>query len=158
MGTRLNPGRFDCHAAALDDEPSFTLRARDPLAGYLVSIWSSMRMADDEAAAVKFKTMLKRVAPAYWIAPDVDAAGEAIECAMAMFAWHERERDARRWREPQQHQPDPVIKALGAAVLALRSYQHGNSAPDLAAEIADAGEAALSAAGYPSGFAAAGAS
>lgn len=41
-----------------------------------------------------------------------------------------------------------LANALVASVHALRSYQHGNSAPDLAASIADAGEAALLAAGY----------
>lgn len=154
MGTRLNPGRFDCHAAALDDEPRFTLLARDPLAGFLVSIWSSVRIADEEAARVKFRTMLKRVAPAYWMAPDVEASGEAIECAMAMFAW--RAANERRWRNPEERQPEPLVKALGAAIMALRSYQYGNSAPDLAAEVADAGERVLASAGFPSGFAAAG--
>ena len=146
MGSRLNPGRFDCHAAALDDEPRFTLLARDPLAGFLVSIWSSMRMADQEAAQVKFRTMIKRVLPAYWLAPDVEAAGEAIECAMKMFAW--REANERRWRKPEERQPEPLVKALDAAVMALRSCQYGNAAPDLAAEIADYGEEALRAAGY----------
>lgn len=38
--------------------------------------------------------------------------------------------------------------ALQAAVHALRSYQHGNGAPDLAAAIADAGEFTLRAAGF----------
>lgn len=38
--------------------------------------------------------------------------------------------------------------ALQAAVHALRSYQHGNGAPDLAAAIADAGEFTLQAAGF----------
>ncbi len=41
-----------------------------------------------------------------------------------------------------------LANALVASVHALRSYQLGNSAPDLAASIADAGEAALLAAGY----------
>lgn len=153
MGTRLNPGRFDCHAAALDDEPRFTLLARDPLAGFLVSIWSSMRMADQEAAEAKFRTMIKRVLPAYWLAPDVDAGNEAIDCAMKMFAW--RAANERRWREPEARSPEPLAKALGAAVLALRSCQYGGW-PDLAAEAADAGEEALRAAGYPSATAAAG--
>jgi hypothetical protein len=46
-----------------------------------------------------------------------------------------------RW--PLDPEADPVVKALGAAVMALRSYQHGNCAPDLAEEIADQGDAAL---------------
>ena len=151
MGTRANPGRYDCSAAALPDEPLFTLLARDPLAGFLVSIWSSMRFGDVKVAQVKFRTMLDRIGPDYWVSPDVVKGGEAIEIAMAMFAW--RVANLGRWRDPQPPaEPDGVVKALGAAVMALRSYQHGNSAPDLAAEIADAGEEALRAAGFPPGF------
>ncbi|MGT2515611.1 hypothetical protein ACVOMT_16505 [Sphingomonas panni] len=41
-----------------------------------------------------------------------------------------------------------ITCALEAAVHALRSYQHGNGTPDLAAAIADAGEYTLQAAGY----------
>lgn len=40
-----------------------------------------------------------------------------------------------------------VVNALVASVYALRSYQHHNGTPDLAKAIADAGEAALHAAG-----------
>lgn len=43
-----------------------------------------------------------------------------------------------------------IACALEAAVHALRSYQHGNGTPDLAAAIADAGEYTLHAAGYQS--------
>ncbi|MEP9401889.1 hypothetical protein [Sphingomonas sp. VNH70] len=41
-----------------------------------------------------------------------------------------------------------LARALGATSLALRSYQYGNAAPDLAASIADAADHALTAAGY----------
>ena len=41
MGTKENPGQFDCHAAADDDEPLFTLRANDPLAPDLVREWAN---------------------------------------------------------------------------------------------------------------------
>lgn len=145
MGTRLNPGRFDCHDAALDDEPRFTLLARDPLAGFLISIWSSVRFGDFEAAGVKFEAMLERVGVDYAIAPDVGSASEAIECAMAMFAW--RLANHGRWRTPEPRTPTAMVVALDAAVMALRSYQYGNAAPDLAREIADAGEQALRDAG-----------
>lgn len=43
MATKNNPGEFDCHAAAEDDEPIFTLRARDPLAPTVVRVWLAMR-------------------------------------------------------------------------------------------------------------------
>ena len=150
MGTRLNPGAYDCHEAALDDEPRFALLARDPLAGFLVSIWSSMRFGDLEAVDAKCDTMMRRLGPDYEISPDVAAGSEAIECAMAMFAW--RTANLGRWREPQDRTPSDVVKALGAAVMALRSYQHGNAAPDLAASIADAGEEALRVVGFAPGF------
>lgn len=98
MGTRLNPGQFDCHAAALDDEPQFTLLARDPLAGFLTSIWSHVRMGDFEAAGVVFDTMIQRVGVNYAVDPDVDKASEALGCAMAMFAW--RRANDGKWRIP----------------------------------------------------------
>lgn len=43
MGTKLNPGEFDCYAAAAPDEPMFILLARDPIAPLLVDLWASLR-------------------------------------------------------------------------------------------------------------------
>ena len=63
------------------------LLARDPLAPFLVSIWSSLRNGDFEAANVKFDAMLGRAALQYGPAPDVDKANEALDCAFAMFDW-----------------------------------------------------------------------
>lgn len=39
MGTKNNPGVFDCYANALPDEPMFVLLARDPLFGKYVFRW-----------------------------------------------------------------------------------------------------------------------
>lgn len=89
MGTKNNPGKFDCYAAADPDEPMFVLLARDRLAGHLVSLWSKMRMGDAEAARAVFDDMMKKHAMAYCIEPDVSKAAEAIVCAMAMFKWRE---------------------------------------------------------------------
>ena len=36
MGTKNNPGDYDCHAAAKPDEPVFTLRAHDELGNYIL--------------------------------------------------------------------------------------------------------------------------
>lgn len=69
------------------DEPRFTLLASDPLAPFLVSIWSSLRYGDLAAADVKFGAMLERAAGHYVVEPDVERASEALDCAMAMFAW-----------------------------------------------------------------------
>lgn len=43
MGTKNNPGAFDCHAAAHPDEPLFTLLGRDPLGASLVTLWALAR-------------------------------------------------------------------------------------------------------------------
>ena len=45
--------------------------------------------------------------------------------------------------------PAELFRHLTAAILALRSYQYGNGAPDLAKATADAADAALVAAGLP---------
>lgn len=40
MGSKRNPGPFDCYADALPDEPMFVLLARDPYAPILVRRWA----------------------------------------------------------------------------------------------------------------------
>ena len=42
MGTKNNPGGYDCYAKLADDEPSFLLRANDPLSPTLVRLWAFM--------------------------------------------------------------------------------------------------------------------
>lgn len=51
MGTKNNPGKFDCYANAEPDEPMFILLGRDPLAGALVRLWAETRrgMGEDPA-------------------------------------------------------------------------------------------------------------
>ena len=68
MGTKANPGEFDCYAAAGDDEPIFVLRANDPLAPLLVREWSN-RYYDEKKPATRKK------------------ADEARACARAMELW-----------------------------------------------------------------------
>lgn len=43
MGTKNNPGVYDCYAVAGPDEPMFILLARDPLAPILVELWAALR-------------------------------------------------------------------------------------------------------------------
>jgi hypothetical protein len=43
MGTKNNPGQYDCYANAHPDEPMFVLLARDPLAPILVRMWADLR-------------------------------------------------------------------------------------------------------------------
>jgi hypothetical protein len=46
MGTKADPGPFNCHAAAAPDEPIFTLLARDKHAALLVNLWAVLRALD----------------------------------------------------------------------------------------------------------------
>lgn len=65
MGTKNNPGKFDCYAAAKDDEPMFVLLGRDPIAPFLVGLWAGLKTAHDPDA-------------------DEEKVREALLCAQAM--------------------------------------------------------------------------
>jgi hypothetical protein len=67
MGTKNNPGKYDCYVAADPDEPIFTLRASDPEAPGLIRYWVHLRM---------------RV-PGY----NGEKLAEAMRCAQAMEEW-----------------------------------------------------------------------
>jgi hypothetical protein len=95
-------GKWDCYQRAGPDEQMirgstgpdatiFMLIDRDPLAPFLVSIWSKLRMGDPIAARVVFDTMCAKVAGRYIAAPDVDKASEAMDCALAMFRAQEEQ-------------------------------------------------------------------
>lgn len=48
MGTKNNPGAFDCYANAEPDEPMFVLLGRDKHAPTLVWLWAVLRELDGE--------------------------------------------------------------------------------------------------------------
>jgi hypothetical protein len=48
MGTKNNPGKFDCYANAKPDEPMFILLGRDKNAPSLVDLWANQRELDGE--------------------------------------------------------------------------------------------------------------
>ncbi len=66
MGTKEQPGAFDCYANAQPDEPMFVLLGRDKHAPALVWLWASLREIDQEHPA---------------------KVQEARECAIAMGAY-----------------------------------------------------------------------
>lgn len=70
MGTKENPGKYDCYADAKSDEPLFTLLARDPLAPILVSLWAALREQGGE---------------------DLKKVTEARSCAVAMVRWRRQQ-------------------------------------------------------------------
>lgn len=69
MGTKANPGKFDCYEAAADDEPLFVLRAKDATAPDLIRDWA-----------------LQRIRRRKKIDPKVM---EALDCAHDMESWRE---------------------------------------------------------------------
>lgn len=73
MGTKNNPGEFDCYKAADPDEPMFVLLGRDVTAPKLVLGWAMDRYA---AIASGQKPI-----------DDLPKVLEAIECAKAMIDW-----------------------------------------------------------------------
>lgn len=76
MGTKNNPGRFDCLGAAEPDEPMFILLARDPSAPTLIREWVKLRIASGESG---------------------DKLMEALDCAQKMDDYR-MARDA--WPKP----------------------------------------------------------
>lgn len=66
MGTKRNPGRFDCYANAEPDEPMFVLLGRDQDAPICVRLWAAIRRKCGEKS---------------------DQVAEAEACAVAMVNW-----------------------------------------------------------------------
>lgn len=69
MGTKNNPGAYDCYANADPDEPMFILLGRDPFAANLVEEWARRRETERGPS------------------PKLD---EARACANAMRNWRAR--------------------------------------------------------------------
>lgn len=84
MGTKLEPGPFDCYANALDDEPMFLVLARDPSAPALVRGWAQRREQE----------IIDGTRPQ----TDLPMVREAFDCASEMVKWR-LENDG-RWRVP----------------------------------------------------------
>jgi hypothetical protein len=96
MGTKNKPDQFDAYEMALDDEPMFTLLARDPSAPSLLILWAERRLGAIE----------DKVAPI----SDIAKCVRAIDCAEEMRAW--REANEGKWKQAplfdleQQGTPD----------------------------------------------------
>lgn len=82
MGTKNNPGQFDCYANALPDEPMFILLGRDPSAPLLIERWATERST----------AILRGERPQ----SDMAMVREATECAAKMRAW--RKENNGKWR------------------------------------------------------------
>jgi hypothetical protein len=85
MGTKNNPGDFDCYGNALPDEPIFILLARDPAAPDVVEAWARGREWQINQG----------------IKPESDRpmVQDALACADAMRDWRKANDGA--WRKPR---------------------------------------------------------
>lgn len=87
MGTKTEPGKFDCYGVALPTEPLFILLGRDKLAPGLVRAW-----ADEREDAVA-----RGEAPE----SDREKINEARACASRMEAWRHENDGAWRSQNPE---------------------------------------------------------
>jgi hypothetical protein len=85
MGSKNEPGQFDCYENAMPDEPMFILLARDPLAPELVERWAARRSLD-------IATCIRPI-------EDRPMVDEARECAEKMREWRKANDGA--WRKPR---------------------------------------------------------
>ncbi len=83
MGTKNNPGKFDCYNNALPDEPMFVLLARDPDFNYYVQKWAKRRIRD----------ILCGERPN----SDMEMVNEAYSCAVEGQNW--RKKNLGKWRK-----------------------------------------------------------
>ena len=89
MSTKNDPGPFDCYAKLASDEPYFLLRAKDPVAPFLVMAWASLRAGDLKAAVIaveEAEVALVRSGRTL-LPPDSPKSLEAVQCARQMAAW-----------------------------------------------------------------------
>lgn len=75
MGTKENPGAFDCYSRAEPNEPMFVLLGRDPATTILVDAWIALR-ADGDPAKLE----------------------EAKACADAAYTWLMNSEKRGEWR------------------------------------------------------------
>lgn len=86
MATKNNPGKFDCYANALPDEPMFVLLARDSLAPHVVAIWAAARSLNTVAMQNAIHCLVDEATKKKGVA-NPDKILEALRCSADMAAW-----------------------------------------------------------------------
>lgn len=119
MGTKLDPGKFDCQP--MPDEPFFTLLARDPVAPFLVEDWAQNRE--------------RAINHANRPDSDTEQVEEARNCAHDMRVW--REKANFKWRNapPAPSPLFPIVSYVlgfvfnmdGSQVLLIRKARGPNN-------------------------------
>lgn len=131
MGSKLQPGDFDCYGAALPDEPMFVLLARDRSAPAMLRSWSDTRrkqvLAKHDAGDITADEM----------EGDLRKCSEADACADGMTVW--RKRNEGMWRAGAEHRhriaeasadellliETAVISAIGGACAIPSQFHSG---------------------------------
>lgn len=98
MGSKNKPGKYDCYANALPDEPMMVLLGRDVLAPGLTYIWAMIRAGNRAEASRAFHELMNGPAAVYVLNPESDKALEASDCAINMIEWRKANNGA--WRKP----------------------------------------------------------
>jgi hypothetical protein len=86
MGTKNNPGKYDCYAKAAPDEPIFTMRGKDVSAPYFVEMWTYVRQGKFRDAQFAL-AMMCADPDVKAIVGDCDKFAEALDVAEAMRTW-----------------------------------------------------------------------
>lgn len=85
MGTKAEPGHFDCYEHAEPDEPIFTLLARDRVAPTVVRAWA-------DAREISLLTDGGRETTVGEVLAEQEQIAEARRCADEMEAWRQEHR------------------------------------------------------------------
>lgn len=91
MGTKNDPGKFDCYANAEPDEPMFVLLARDISAKYLTAAWAAIKCGDMVTAMKMVCDAIKeqeRIGKPFREPLDPTIL-EANQCSRMMQSWAE---------------------------------------------------------------------
>lgn len=113
MGTKTNPSAFNCHAAAMPDEPIFTLLGRDPAAPSVIEAWCRQRTKMGKNDSIE----------------DNARIDEAYDCALAMRKWREDNEDpmgdgVATWRLPRQQVDEEAEQPVAVEVDSFNGFNH----------------------------------
>jgi hypothetical protein len=107
MGTKNNPGSFDCYANAEPNEPMFVLLGRDPTASLVVTFWRAIKLE-----MVKQGTSQSSAAK----------LDEARECSLALEAWAKSKgKDPTEALEAMKSVLAETLKSIGQQMIAQSS-------------------------------------
>lgn len=92
MGTKRNPGKFDCYAKAEPDEPTFVLLGRDLVACATVEFWTLLRgivkkdnLSEQNEDALATSEAMREWAKTLGKDHEVEVANEVMKVIIGIF-------------------------------------------------------------------------